>query len=316
MNTNKIFVSWISCLLTLGIIFGCSSPTQPADSHTTQTHTELLATTIPTTVQSQIPSTAILIPSQTHTQVSTPSVTPTLLPTMEPDDAMELVLSLLENNGECQLPCWWGHIYPGETQWTDAKRYLETFAKEINFVGQDGDLLLYGVDFRVPKSVRYHELLEVSIDVKGGLVTKIFIGQPYPIERIFNDLGKPTEIWIHAVSSDTILEKGWYSLVLFWPEKGVLAVYDGTNKKTNPIEICLDTIDRTTTALWLWAADLQQDFFQIGVRGDLRLLGEPPIQEDYYLLDTATEIDTNMFFEEFGKLGYSFCFFMQDPDLP
>lgn len=313
MTINKTFVRCIWCLLTLGLALGCSPVVNPTDLHPTRTYIESFTTKTPTKSPTLTPSGTISIPTLTNTQTFKPSITPTKMPTLLPDDAMEFVLNLLENNGECKLPCWWGRVYPGKTQWNEVRKYLETFATEIYLAGKEGDILLYGVNFRVPQSVRYYELLEVSIDVQDGLVLQIFIGQPYPVEKILNDMGKPSEIWINAISSNTASQDGRYSLALFWPDKGVLAVYDGTTRKTNPIEICLDKIDRTTTSLWLWDANQQREFLQIG--GDL-LIGSPPYQRDFYQLEIATEIDIDIFYEEYGKLGNSFCFNMPDPDLP
>ena len=67
------------------------------------------------------------LPTATSTPVSKPTLThaprPTLGPTLTNDEEQTLVLNLLQENGGCELPCWWGFT-PGETAWATAERFF------------------------------------------------------------------------------------------------------------------------------------------------------------------------------------------------
>jgi hypothetical protein len=106
------------------VVISCQSPGQVAEQPNT-TITPLPPTSTPalTTNWTQMPTpaptrtaTATLLPTFTPTPTPTatytprPTVTPSLtpLPTLDPDAAATLVLELLDNNGGCSLPCWWG----------------------------------------------------------------------------------------------------------------------------------------------------------------------------------------------------------------
>ena len=145
MNMPRMLFLFVLCYLLGLFVFGCTNldpqPPTETNKHPTASQTQHVMPTLPGT------------PSQN--------------PTMAPEDAMEFVLELMENNGGCHLPCWWGQIVPGVTRWEDAKSFLETFASDIRLAGQVDDYLLYGAYFTVPKNVRYFEKLEVSIDVKN-----------------------------------------------------------------------------------------------------------------------------------------------------
>jgi hypothetical protein len=67
-------------------------------------------------------------PSRTMTLTPKPTATTTWtpLPTLAYAEARAMVRDLLENNGGCKLPCWWG-IVPGETDWSSAKQCLSQF---------------------------------------------------------------------------------------------------------------------------------------------------------------------------------------------
>ena len=86
----------------------------------------------PTIVQ----PTKTVAPTDQPSPTSSPSLTPlppTLspLPTLPPHEAKALVLELLETNGGCELPCWWGFI-PGESSWESVYTLLGQLDGEIH----------------------------------------------------------------------------------------------------------------------------------------------------------------------------------------
>ena len=85
-------------------------------------------------------------PLLTLTRISTPTLTPLLTntptskptPTRFPPEQAELmVLDLLENNGGCLLPCWWG-IVPGQTTWEEAHDLLMPITFDYIYIESPG----------------------------------------------------------------------------------------------------------------------------------------------------------------------------------
>ncbi|OQY27323.1 MAG: hypothetical protein B6I38_10230 [Anaerolineaceae bacterium 4572_5.1] len=319
MFLSKQFTRVIQATLICFMLVACSSSIQQPTStplSVSPSFTPSLTQILPTTqkiLPSSTPSlTQSLEPTRTPTLTPIPSITPTPLPTLPPEEARELVLTLMETNGGCKLPCWWGQIIPGKTRWEDAKAFLQSFASEIGFYGYDGDVSLYGVDFVVPKAVRYFELLEVSINVREGIVDKIFIGQTYPITDLLIDYGEPTEIWIYALDPGTTLLEGRFTVVLFWEKRGIMAVYSGAIETSNPFHICMDGLD---PALWLWDSSITRTIEDVG--GDLLFGSSPYHQREFYPLEDVTSIDISSFYQTYVvPENASQCFEVSDPDLP
>jgi hypothetical protein len=139
MIKQKLIWQSIS-MLWLFIMIGCvpSDETPLSNSNTGEispNSPNVVSTSLPITRSLPATPTATLAPSKTPTSESIPSIQPTetatILPTLQPDEAEALVLELFETNGGCQLPCWWGFT-PGETNWVQAKTFLQTFVEEIN----------------------------------------------------------------------------------------------------------------------------------------------------------------------------------------
>ena len=139
------------------------------------------------------------------------------------------------------------------------------------------------------------------------------MGQHYPLGKILGEQGKPSEIWIHAVGVNTISPQGRFTLAFYWRERGILAEFDGTMEKTNPLLICLDTIDESSTPLWLWDSGDRRTFQEVkmGLFTD-----SPPSLPDFIQLENATNINVDTFFERYSNLGNVYCFEMPDPDIP
>src|SRR5215216_5270875 len=54
----------------------------------------------------------------------------TPLPTLNSKNSSLTVQALMENNGECRLPCWWG-VIPGKTSWHSAEEFLSSITTSI-----------------------------------------------------------------------------------------------------------------------------------------------------------------------------------------
>ncbi len=107
MKRNK----WLGSLVLLALLCGCVvpnstlPPTTPTSTFIPQTATY---TSVPTFVLTSIP----------------PTLNP--LPTLSAEEAKSLVFTLLEDNGDCQLPCLWG-LTPGNTDSQALGKFVAQF---------------------------------------------------------------------------------------------------------------------------------------------------------------------------------------------
>jgi len=121
------------CLLIVGLILlvslvGCSASVTPTPSPSA---TPLSATfeALPSPPDTSLQDTSTPSPQpEIPTQTPLPprpskALTPTSVPTLADSEEQELVLNLLQDNGGCQLPCWWGFT-PGETTWHTAQEFF------------------------------------------------------------------------------------------------------------------------------------------------------------------------------------------------
>jgi hypothetical protein len=117
------------------------------------------------------------------------------LPTLPPDEANALLLDLVETNGGCQFPCWWG-ITPGETDWLTAAQFLSTFSRRVIQVEADFEngILRYAflTGFREQGKA---ERLTAAIISRNGIVDEIRLyGNIYSLSQILNYQVVPSRI--------------------------------------------------------------------------------------------------------------------------
>ncbi len=316
MSVRKLPYQMIPTVMFCFLVVACKSLTSPLPSSTPTMIQEIITPTQELFPSATPSSTPVSPPTGTPSLTPTPTITLTPLPTLPSDEAQELVLTLMETNGGCKLPCWWGWIVPGQTSWEEADRFLQTFASKIRLVGRKGNVFLYDAYFVVPKTVRVEETLLVAIDVRDGIIEQILIGQDYPLNNLLIDYGIPTEIWVF-VSDESFEEfssEGNFTIALFWDTKGILAVYDGIAAKSDPLQICMDKLEKPAPALWLWDPSRLRTFKDVG--GDM-LFGPLPFQREFYQLEKATNMDVDTFYQAYvDPNNLSSCFEMPNPYSP
>lgn len=185
-----------------------------------------------------------------------PTINSTNLPTLSIGEAQLKYLDLLDSNGNCHLPCFWG-LTPGISGKQEANSVLiplmslsrladsSTSPKLVNFVLSEGDF-----DFNTKVEINYAD---------DGIINRIFFhaqlfqvgeaGNPSAIKPIFNsgifterfhsymlptiltNHGKPEVVFI---STDGGSERGeevpGFYLLLVYPEQGILVNYTTSRK--------------------------------------------------------------------------------------
>lgn len=259
--------------------------------------------TIPASVT---PTTTSIPPTETPLSTPTQHHTVTPLPTLPPGEALEKITELLETNGGCKLPCWWG-ITPGETSWEMAQQKLAPVAEEVNILLPGH----FGVIIDPPKAIYQEKGLGVSIYEEGGIIQELRMGYTYnyPISKMLNEFGSPTDIYIHARFYILIEPPVKYYLVLFYEDQGLLARYTGGAERSEVFQICPSNIfEPDFPFTFLWSPDNPKIFEDFLDRVPFRDLLFSP-------LDEVTNIDIDTFYDWYQDPNSTACFEMPDPDL-
>lgn len=169
--------------------------------------------------------------------------TPAFTPILSTQDSQSEVLNLLETNGDCLFPCWWG-LSPGETSADDAKYFVEKFGNisqgtilddnggYLNLsMQQDSLLITPRFEYNLTTDKDYLDRLKATVAIvrqteEGGfeyafddpLFTQLLM--PYSVSKVLSTYGKPSEVLVF------VNRKGReFELLLTYPEIGFLINY-------------------------------------------------------------------------------------------
>jgi hypothetical protein len=210
---------------------------------------------------------------------------------------------LLENNGKCILPCWWG-ITPGKTTWADAEVFLSGFASKILIGTPPKGFSTGAVFFALPDKFKTY-MLDVSFQGEGETIQKMDISglgtAPfYSVANILRTVGQPKEVWIQTYSlvprpSDPVP----FLLLLFYPQQGVLVSYghDSGQLLRHTVRAC----EQFDPSLMLWEVGQEltlsdaMQMFDFQLEGPIR-----PLQE-------ATGMEVSTFYKTFKDAPGPIC---------
>lgn len=313
---TKISSPWsVINILALGVIFlvnGCSDSLVGNERLPTITEGKALRTALHTPTA----STSIITHSP-FTKTTTPTVTPTMrltftptvtkVPTLQPTLAAQALLALFANNGNCQLPCWWG-IVPGQTSWQEVRNRLSPIGKLI--VTSSGDFERYDYSFYAPKGVdpAGWGYFEVDLWLKDGIVSFIFLSLSfvqenidYSLSGILTTFGEPEEIWISLLPESPRHPYYYYGITLFYPSKGVSVSYTrDAVSNSHVFTLCPQEFRpaRPLPYVELWSPSTKVDFFEIREKLQGGLVNELP--EGYFLMrDLTDQFDEGDFYQTY-----------------
>lgn len=234
---NLFFIS--SVLLIFTLISGCSQ-----QNSITEIKPSLTVTPPRNTIDSQ---------NTAHPYIT---ITSTNLPTLSIENAQLKYLELLDSNGGCHLPCFWG-MTPGISGNQDAKSVLiplmslsrladsSTSPQLVNFVLSEGDLesntkveIYYTDDGIINRIFFQAQLFQVGVAGNPSAIKPIFNNRAfgdqfhaYTLPKILTDHGKPE---VAFISTDGGPERGeevpGFYLLLVYPEQGILVNYTTSRK--------------------------------------------------------------------------------------
>jgi len=189
--------------------------------------------------------TATVHPTQTSVPTRTPTATPTAVaaptslpvPTFTADQERAFVVHMLEANGGCRLPCWWG-MMPGETAWQDVRSFFASIGKRTassqppaGFIGEmffvsDGE---FRFDYYVGHTFVVEDGLVQSMHVTlGGHEDSEHLQdwEPYALSNLLSDYGAPSQVLVELLHADGGAGP-WYFLGLIYDHLGFYVRYSG-----------------------------------------------------------------------------------------
>lgn len=201
------------CLLVFLILSQYISGCVPSDSSKDSSTLTLKEPTAIVHTQSPMP---------TNTSNPVPTFTRTI-PTLIPQEANQVLSDLYEDNGGCQLPCYW-RIIPGETLWQDASEFFSSVG-QIAGPGGTPKVPTYGVVFIEGVENPIGGFMPIFW-VENGIVKAIGVNSSwvsrdfdYSLSGLLLSFGVPEEIWVRPIAESM---DPFYYLVLMYPSKGIL----------------------------------------------------------------------------------------------
>jgi hypothetical protein len=294
---------WILFLLLPFLLLSCTNPME-VQSSSSATEVSLVTpeytdTIQPTKVLTQQPSasqTPAFLPT-TDASILHPTWTP--LPTLSPEKASQLVAELLETNGGCELPCWWG-ITPGETSWNVAFQFLSRLSIYIGVTKVKDQIVFASAKIPVPYPVAYAQYLMHDYSIEYGIVDAIRIynfdlAPNYYLSRVLQIYGQPEGIWIRTFREEE--QSRPFLIDIFYSDKGILLEYGGGDIKDmgDYLVNCLD--ERRTPYIYLWAPD-KETTFEDATKRYLYTEDVSPVP-----LQDATGMSVSAFYEKFISQG-------------
>ncbi|HWR64712.1 MAG TPA: hypothetical protein VN364_01195 [Bellilinea sp.] len=235
--------------------------------------------------------------SPTQTRMARPTATGTRepLPTLPPAEAFEKVEELLETNGGCAFPCWWG-ITPGKTSWNEVLDMLQPIAwrmsslknhpvykdkvtREFYFAFDDEPTLI-------------NSLMVIFVLEKETLeIEWIVSGQPYDLLFILDTYGAPDEILINA-DGIPVTGPAAYDYNLIYSKHGIIA---GGGRDAKVIHrngedfalICQSDFKTDARGLVFWSPELKLEFKDVFIQYESI--------ENYLLLETVIGMNQKEF---------------------
>jgi hypothetical protein len=289
----KNYVALIVVTVCIVVLAGCFAAeiVEPGNSNGTDISTKIPSATPTLTVQMiqstptsddtapGVAATKQLEPVQTPTPsrppspTSTPTVTPVVFPTFDvatstlsEEAATQNLIELLETNGGCELPCWWG-IVPGETN-------VESIEPTFVPLGFDW----YRDYEELNGNTLYSDYIEFSSEA-GVIQTILVYGgageetydhneawRPYAILRILERLGTPEQLYVYYPFRFDPGGMQAYRLFMYYPELGVEIDYLGKAKPLdeNPqwARACPNILETDEINLFLFQPGTVPDYLE------------------------------------------------------
>jgi len=153
---------------------------------------------------------------------------------------------MLETNGGCELPCWWG-ITPGETIWQAVKDQFGLYYGRGD-TQPDGTVYHYGPTYGLSPGRIFDYYIEHTFVERDGIVQSIEVigsvvkGDPdlgggsshfaqdwrcYSLDQVLTRYGEPSQVRISFVPPIALGAFPYYNLALVYDHLGFFVSYEG-----------------------------------------------------------------------------------------
>jgi hypothetical protein len=191
------------------------------------------------TVQWSTPSATTIPPSATLTFTPPPPTltsTITPMPTYSPDEAELILAEMMQTNGNCSVPCFWG-IIPGQTPIDEAVGFLTALSRSF---GDDEIVQAVGNDTIYSFSFNFYKESEIMIYVSltrrnNGLVNlfarpdsgyymppdNVWLG--FRPETVLKKFGAPSRVGFYIVTGAE--GHGYYGMLIYYSQTVIEYIY-------------------------------------------------------------------------------------------
>ncbi len=156
--------------------------------------------------------------------------------------AKEQTIELIQTNGNCELPCFWG-ITPGETNWNETRVWLSELTKIYDedsfYTYGDGGYPAYSLTFTLNDSKPYRQftliptvgeekIQRIVVLINNTYSDSDFISdywQRYSVREFFKDVGAPDKIFINVCPKYS--HSCFELLLVYEGEKTVISLLGG-----------------------------------------------------------------------------------------
>lgn len=249
------------------------------------------------------------LPEKTEFVVGTPTLLPTSSPTFTPvptlpaEEAYNLLANWLQNNNNCQLPCW-GELIPGESSSLEAYSKLTAFSNiaDIGVFYPTGGVVLITYprdDLKIRINVGLHskadrrtiQVVWISTyalrELETGGYEEVYAApaynellKAYTLNSILSKYGTPTEVLVRADIYTTGTQET-FSITLLYPQMGIFVRYNMLAERLgDKIRGCPS---HSFVELWLLSPEDASNYQDILLSKDIHWEGNwpytTPIQE-------------------------------------
>jgi hypothetical protein len=215
-------------------------------------------------IESNVSPTSTL--GNTNTETPRPGIifTPVvhITPTLSPEEKVRLTKKLLQKNGGCTFPCWWG-MTPGSSMWSEKSPFITTLAFHVGAgMNNERERKTYNLQyayFPVSVTPTLIDSLMVTfyVNQKTGVIDAISSSQEYEIIPLIEEFDSPDRILARASGIPTTGPSS-YEIELVYSQKGIELNVSGDaqllHRENGDLTIvCLDEIYQDSRGVFLWA---------------------------------------------------------------
>lgn len=307
------------CYLLLSLVFlimvGCTTNTgsiQPNEVETpTQTETATIPTKAPEATETPRSTPTQIPPTLTQTPTAAPS-TPLPTATLTREEEGAILAELMQTNGDCELPCWWG-IMPGESSLETTR---ENFAEkglgvESNWVGINGGYVV-SAQFEVEDGII--QAINVGSDYLTGVNDRsAFLSgwQRYSLMNILSRHGVPSRVLVYHPFQFDPGGGPAYHLLIFYEEVGIVVEYRGSVEQLNGdhFRACPDLTNVGSIELLLYPPGQVENVVERVLPPDnIDYIAGPETVYDLISWQEATGTSLESFYETYSTPEEGACF--------